>query len=104
MSDIIGIVFFATLADADEWMEIRIFAVSREELLRQYLELPNRIPSHDTIERVMGLTDPGVIRQFYEAWNDTRRYGKPDQSSTVPELSSEFGFIRGADYYGRKKP
>ncbi|HHX57270.1 MAG TPA: transposase family protein [Clostridiales bacterium] len=37
--DIIVIVLFAKLANADDWQEIYQFAVVHEELLRQYVEL-----------------------------------------------------------------
>jgi len=52
MSDIIAIVFFTTLANAENWSEIYLFASLHEEYLKKYLELPNGIPSHDTISRV----------------------------------------------------
>lgn len=60
MGDIIAIVFFATLANADDWVEISMFAEHRETLLRDYLELPNGIPSHDTIQRAMAMVTPGI--------------------------------------------
>ena len=47
-----GIVFFAVLAGNDEWTYIADFAVDEKETLQKYLELPNGIPSHDTIQRV----------------------------------------------------
>ena len=55
MSDIIALVFFAMLANADEWVEIEIFGIEHEAFLRRYLELPNGIPSHDTIQRVFAM-------------------------------------------------
>lgn len=52
LKDVVGIVFFAVLAGNDEWTEIADFAVDEKETLQKYLELPNGIPSHDTIQRV----------------------------------------------------
>ena len=52
--DIVVIVLFAKLANADDWEEIEIFAKTNEEFLKQYIALENGIPSHDTIQRVMG--------------------------------------------------
>ena len=52
LKDIVGIVFFAVLAGNDEWTEISDFATDEKETLEKYLELPNGIPSHDTIQRV----------------------------------------------------
>ena len=39
MSDIIGIVFFASLANANEWTEIHCFAQEHERFLKKHLEL-----------------------------------------------------------------
>ena len=55
LGDIVGIVFFALLADIDEWIEMEFFAIAQREVLGKYLSLENGIPSHDTIERVMSI-------------------------------------------------
>ena len=47
MSDIIALVFFASLANADDWVEIAVFGQEHNSFLRKYLELPEGIPSHD---------------------------------------------------------
>ncbi len=41
MSDIIAIVFMASLSNADDWVEIEVFGKEHEAFLRKYLELPN---------------------------------------------------------------
>lgn len=70
MSDIIGIVFFATLANADEWTQIHAFAEEYEDYLRKYFSLPNGIPSHDTIQRVFAMVSPEFLQGFQKRWND----------------------------------
>ena len=55
MMDIIMLVFFATLANADDWVEIEVFGKEHEDFLRNYLELPYGIPSHDTLQRVFAM-------------------------------------------------
>lgn len=57
MEDIILITLFAILAKCNEWTEIESFAKKKEKWLREYLELPNGIPSHDTIQRVISILD-----------------------------------------------
>lgn len=64
--DIVVIVLFAKMANADDWEEIEIFAKSNEEFLKQYVELENGIPSHDTIQRVMGNIAPEYIQGVYK--------------------------------------
>jgi len=47
--DVLFIAVAATLCKCDEWEEIEEWAIAKEEWLRQYLELPNGIPSWYTI-------------------------------------------------------
>ena len=61
MSDIIMISFLAILARCDGWDEIAMFAKSKEKWLKQFLELPNGIPSHDTMQRVISLLNPETL-------------------------------------------
>lgn len=70
MKDIIAIVFFASLANADEWVGIYCFAVANEKFLRKHLELPNGIPSHDTIQRVFAMVSPEYLQEFRKRWNE----------------------------------
>lgn len=62
LKDILVIVLFATLANADDWVEISIFAESHKEYLKKYIALKNGVPSHDTIQRVMGLISPEILQ------------------------------------------
>lgn len=64
MKDIIGIVFLAVLAGNDEWTEIADFAADERETLKKYLELPNGIPSHDTIQRVFFILSPSELQNM----------------------------------------
>lgn len=70
LKDILVIVLFATLADADDWVEIAMFARAYEDYLRKYIELENGVPSHDTINRVMGLVSPEILQQLYGKWQE----------------------------------
>lgn len=70
MSDIIALVFFAMLANANEWVEIEIFGKEHNKFLQRYLELPNGIPSHDTIQRVFAMVSPEFLQRFQELWNE----------------------------------
>jgi predicted transposase YbfD/YdcC len=70
MSDIIALVFFAMLANANEWVEIEIFGKEHEKYLRRYLELPNGIPSHDTIQRVFAMVSSEFLGKLQKLWNE----------------------------------
>lgn len=70
LKDIIVIVLFAPLGNSDNWEEIEDFAVCYEDYLRQYIELPNGIPSHDTIQRVMAMVNPEQLQQLQVRWQE----------------------------------
>ena len=70
MSDIIALVFFAMLANANEWVEVEIFGKEHKAFLRRYLELPNGIPSHDTVQRVFAMVSPEFLEGFQILWNE----------------------------------
>jgi hypothetical protein len=61
LKDILVIVLFATLANADDWVEMALFAENCQDYLRKYIELKNGIPSHDTIRCVMGMISPEIL-------------------------------------------
>jgi predicted transposase YbfD/YdcC len=61
LSDIVMIVLLAVMANSDEWTQIIQFAVSKEQWLRKFLVLPNGIPSHDTIRRVMATINGNIL-------------------------------------------
>ena len=64
LKDILVIVLFATLANADDWVEMEMFAKEYQDCLRKYIELKNGILSHDTLNRVMGLLSPDILQQL----------------------------------------
>jgi len=70
MGDIIALVFFAQLANANEWVAIEIFGREHEKFLRGYLALTNGIPSHDTIQRVIAMVSPEFLQKFQLQWNE----------------------------------
>lgn len=70
INEIVGMVLFATLGNANEWTEIEMFCNTHEEFLKKYFGLKNGIPSHDTFQRVMGMIDPKFIQQLYLKWNE----------------------------------
>jgi hypothetical protein len=55
------IVMITVMAGANEWSEIAGFARIKEGWLRRFPVLPHGIPSHDSIQRVMSMTDGNVL-------------------------------------------
>jgi predicted transposase YbfD/YdcC len=66
--DILFIAVVATIADCDDWEDIEWFANKKKDWFHKYLELPNGIPSHDTIERVFSWIDPDRFHHAFRSW------------------------------------
>ena len=54
-------ILFAVLAKCNEWTEIESFAKKKEKWLKKCLELPNEMPSYDTIQRVISILNPHTL-------------------------------------------
>lgn len=66
--DILVIAVCATICGADGWEEIAEFGEAKHEWFKQFLELPNGIPSHDTFGRVFQLIKPTEFQQSFLEW------------------------------------
>lgn len=66
--DIIGLTICAVVAGADTFVGISRFGASRREWLKQFLELKNGIPSHDTLGRVWGRVDSEEFEAGFRRW------------------------------------
>lgn len=58
LSDIVVIVFLATMCGCEAWTEFEDFGRCHKKWLSHFLKLPCGIPSHDTFERVFSMLDP----------------------------------------------
>ncbi len=67
--DILVIVVCASLSRFDDsWESIEDFGNLRKDWLKQFLELPNGIPSMDTMRRVFLLIDPAEFQSCFHDW------------------------------------
>jgi predicted transposase YbfD/YdcC len=88
------ITLIGVMSNANEWAEISEFAEAKEDWLRSFLVLPNGIPSHDTIQRVMSSIDGAVLyslcMQFLvrriDILADTARRKRGEAASEFPEI------------------
>lgn len=66
--DILVIAVCAIVAEAETFEDIALYGRCKEAWLRGFLELPGRIPSHDTFRRVFMLIDPDAFERCFLAW------------------------------------
>ena len=66
--DIVVIALCAVIAGAESWDDIALFGQTKADWLRQFLVLPNGIPSHDTFNRVFAALDPEQFRAGFQVW------------------------------------
>ncbi len=63
--DIITITICAVICNADGWTDIELFGKSKHKWFKNFLELPNGIPSHDTFSRVFSLRVSRKITRMF---------------------------------------
>src|SRR5919205_1623579 len=66
--DILVIAVCAVVAEADTFEDIALYGRCKQDWLKNFLELPNGIPSHDTFRRVLMLIDPEAFEHCFLAW------------------------------------
>lgn len=66
--DLVVIAICASISGAESWVEVEAFAETRREWLSQFMQIGNRVPSHDTFGRVFALLDAPSFHQRFAAW------------------------------------
>jgi predicted transposase YbfD/YdcC len=66
--DILVIAVCAVLGEAESFEDIALYGRCKHAWLKQFLALPNGIPSHDTFRRVLMLVDPDAFERRFLAW------------------------------------
>src|SRR3954447_24002365 len=68
LDDILAVTLCAVICGADSFEEIERFGEARQDWLKRFLALPNGIPSHDTLNRVLAALDPGAFAGCFGRW------------------------------------
>ena len=66
--NLVVIALCGTIAGADGWEDIAIFADERKEWLARFLDLSMGLPSHDTLGRVFAALDPIAFQKCLVTW------------------------------------
>jgi predicted transposase YbfD/YdcC len=68
LPDMLMLILCGLLADCEDFEEIHDWASDRIDWLRTFLELPNGIPSHDTLDRLMRQLDSTQLSAALSQW------------------------------------
>ncbi len=66
--DIMVIAICGVICGADGWVDVEMFGKAKERWLRQFLELPHGIPSHDTFGRIFAQIDSKQFETSFLSW------------------------------------
>ena len=69
--NIVAISLCAIICGADNWVAIEQFGKSKEDWFASFLDLPNGIPSHDTISRFFAALDHRHFNELFSSWSES---------------------------------
>jgi predicted transposase YbfD/YdcC len=102
LHDIVDILLIGTisvLCGAETWLQIKMFARSKEAFFRKFLVLENGIPSEDTINRVFSAIDSDEFESCFREWVNSISVMKKGQVVAIDGKS-----LNGAKSQGKKSP
>lgn len=77
LPEILLLVLAATLAGADDFVEVQAWGEGRLAFLRRFLRYAHGVPSHDTLNNVVNALDPELFKRCFVTWVDGLRAGQP---------------------------
>ena len=99
--DILTIAICAVICGADSWVHVEMYGKSKEEWFRSFLDLPNGIPSHDTLRQAQGdvfsRLDPDRFQECFMEWSRAVAGLLPGEVVAIdgkPVLSEAEGTVR----------
>jgi predicted transposase YbfD/YdcC len=68
LHDIVVLAVCGVIGGAGGWAEVEMFAKSKLEWFKRFLDLPGGVPSHDTFGRVFAALCPDAFERCFTAW------------------------------------
>jgi predicted transposase YbfD/YdcC len=68
LTSVLVLSLLAIICGADSFVAIELYGECQEEFLKTFLDLPNGIPSHDTIGRIFSVLSPSALQEAFRAW------------------------------------
>jgi predicted transposase YbfD/YdcC len=78
LPEIILLLLCATLAGADDFVEIQLWGHQNLAFLRRFRPYVHGIPSHDTLGEVVRVLDPELFKACFTSWVEGLREAGPD--------------------------
>jgi predicted transposase YbfD/YdcC len=78
LPEILLLLLAATLAGADDFVEIGLWGMENLAFLRRLLAYRHGVPSHDTLGEVIAALDPELFKGCFTAWVEGLREAEPD--------------------------
>ncbi len=78
LPEILLLLLCATLAGADDFIEVELWGNEHLVFLRRFLNYGHGIPSHDTLGEVMAALDPALFKACFMSWVEGLRDETPD--------------------------
>ena len=99
MIDILLIGMVSVLCGAETWLQVKMFARSKEDFFKKFLVLENGIPSEDTINRVFSSINSAEFESCFIEWVNSISVIKKGQVIAIDGKN-----LRGAKSNGKKSP
>src|SRR5690349_22545855 len=78
LPEILLLLLCATLAGADDVVEIALWGGEHLAFLRRFLPCRHGVPSHDTLGAVLAALDPELFKACFTSWVEGLREAEPD--------------------------
>jgi len=66
--DVVVIAICAVICGADNWVDVESYGCAQYAWLKEFLQLPHGIPSHDTFGRIFARLDAEQFEHCFHAW------------------------------------
>jgi predicted transposase YbfD/YdcC len=78
LPEIMLLILAATMASAEDFVEIEEWGEEQLDFLRTFLPYENGIPSHDALNDLVNALDPELFKVCFTSWVDTLRDADPE--------------------------
>ena len=78
LPEIMLLILAATMASAEDFVEIEEWGGEQLDFLRTFLPYANGIPSHDALNDLVNALDPELFKACFSSWVDTLRDTDPE--------------------------